>query len=128
MAGAYSPRALPGATVSTPVHWDELDGLDPAAFTVRSIPKRLDEIGDPWAGKQSSPGRIDTLLEWWERDLEAGWASCRSRPSSRRCRGSRRVCSPARRSRRTGTRTATRSTNEAQPMTSARSYPATVSS
>ena len=28
--------------------------------------------GDPWAGKQSSPGRIDTLLEWWERDLEAG--------------------------------------------------------
>ena len=72
MAGAYSPRALPGATVSTPVHWDELDGLDPAAFTVRSIPKRLDEIGDPWAGKQSSPGRIDTLLEWWERDLEAG--------------------------------------------------------
>mgnify|MGYP002040875322 FL=1 len=63
MAGAYSPRALPGATVSTPVHWDELDGLDPAAFTVRSIPKRLDEIGDPWAGKQSSPGRIDTLLE-----------------------------------------------------------------
>ena len=53
MAGAYSPRALPGATVSTPVHWDELDGLDPAAFTVRSIPKRLDEIGDPWAGKQS---------------------------------------------------------------------------
>lgn len=72
MAGAYSPRALPGATVSTPVHWDELDDLDPAGFTVRSIPKRLDEIGDPWAGKQDKPGRIDTLLEWWRRDLEAG--------------------------------------------------------
>ncbi|MDN3443106.1 non-homologous end-joining DNA ligase [Microbacterium sp. APC 3901] len=72
MAGAYSPRALAGATVSTPVHWDELDGLDPAEFTVRSIPRRLDEVGDPWAGKQDDPGRIDTLLEWWERDLEAG--------------------------------------------------------
>lgn len=72
MAGAYSPRALPEATVSTPVHWDELDGLDPQAFTVRSIPTRLAEIGDPWAGKQSAPGRIDTLLEWWERDKEAG--------------------------------------------------------
>ncbi len=72
MAGAYSPRALPGATVSTPVHWDELDDLDPAGFTVRSIPKRLDEVGDPWAGKQDKPGRIDTLLEWWQRDLEAG--------------------------------------------------------
>ena len=72
MAGAYSPRALPGATVSTPVHWDELDGLDPAVFTVRSIPKRLAEVGDPWAGKQDEPGRIDTLLEWWERDKAAG--------------------------------------------------------
>ncbi|WP_144876997.1 non-homologous end-joining DNA ligase [Microbacterium sp. 1.5R] len=72
MAGAYSPRALPKATVSTPVHWDELDGLDPSIFTVRSIPKRLDEIGDPWAEKQASPGRIDTLLEWWERDKANG--------------------------------------------------------
>src|SRR5690606_32955751 len=41
MAGAYSPRALAGATVSTPVEWDELDGLDPMAFTVRSVPQRL---------------------------------------------------------------------------------------
>ncbi|WP_217183039.1 non-homologous end-joining DNA ligase [Streptomyces sp. AC495_CC817] len=72
MAGAYSPRALPGATVSTPVHWEELDGLDPARFTVRSIPGRLAEIGDPWAGKQDDPGRIDTLLQWWERDKADG--------------------------------------------------------
>ncbi|MGO4489740.1 non-homologous end-joining DNA ligase [Microbacterium sp. 2RAF4] len=72
MAGAYSPRALPGATVSTPVAWEELDGLDPTVFTVRSIPKRLDDIGDPWASLQETPGRIDTLLEWWERDKENG--------------------------------------------------------
>src|SRR6478736_2020783 len=72
MAGAYSPRALPGATVSTPVAWEELDGLDPTRFTVRSVPQRLDEIGDPWADKQQKPGRIDTLLAWWERDVEDG--------------------------------------------------------
>ncbi|UJP08828.1 non-homologous end-joining DNA ligase [Microbacterium sp. KUDC0406] len=72
MAGAYSPRALPGAPVSTPVHWDELDDLDPKRFTVRSIPARLAEIGDPWAGMQDAPGRIDELLEWWERDVENG--------------------------------------------------------
>ncbi|MFK4791537.1 non-homologous end-joining DNA ligase [Microbacterium sp. ZW T5_56] len=72
MAGAYSPRALPTATVSTPITWDELDEVDPTAFTVRTIPARLAEIGDPWARFSATPGRIDTLLEWWERDLEAG--------------------------------------------------------
>jgi DNA ligase D len=72
MAGAYSPRALATATVSTPVTWDELDGVDPASFTVRSVPERLATVGDPWAGLLDRPGRIDTLLEWWQRDLDAG--------------------------------------------------------
>lgn len=73
MAGAYSPRALPTATVATPITWDELAaGVDPAAFTIRTVPGRLVEIGDPWADLQKKPGRIDTLLEWWERDLGDG--------------------------------------------------------
>ena len=37
MAGAYSPRALPDATVSTPITWDELPGVDPHAFTVHTV-------------------------------------------------------------------------------------------
>jgi DNA ligase D len=72
MAGAYSPRALPGATVSTPVDWEELDEVDPLAFTVRSVPERLAARGNPWAGFLDAPGRIDTLLGWWERDVAAG--------------------------------------------------------
>ncbi|UGS28271.1 non-homologous end-joining DNA ligase [Microbacterium resistens] len=72
MAGAYSPRALPWAPVSTPIHWDELDELDPTRFTVRTIPGRLAETADPWATLQDAPGRIDTLLQWWERDVDNG--------------------------------------------------------
>ncbi|MGX9348771.1 non-homologous end-joining DNA ligase [Microbacterium sp. KNMS] len=72
MAGAYSPRALPQATVSTPLSWDELDEVDPLALTVRTVPRRLEEVGDPWAAFGDAPARIDTLLEWWERDLADG--------------------------------------------------------
>jgi len=72
MAGAYSPRALPGATVSAPLEWDELADADPAAFTIRTMPERLAASGDPWASFGERPGRIDTLLSWWERDVADG--------------------------------------------------------
>ena len=73
IAGAYSPRALPAATVSTPVSWDELEaGVDPTAFTIRTVPDRLADVGDPWAGMADAAAGIGTLLEWWQRDLEAG--------------------------------------------------------
>jgi bifunctional non-homologous end joining protein LigD len=47
---AYSARARPGATVSTPLAWDELDTTDlRATFTVRSVPQRLARLrADPW--------------------------------------------------------------------------------
>jgi DNA ligase D-like protein (predicted polymerase) len=72
IAGAYSPRALPTATVSTPVTWDELDEVDPKAFTLRTVPQRLAETGDPWEHMHDEPGEIEVLLQWWQRDLDAG--------------------------------------------------------
>jgi DNA ligase D len=72
MAGAYSPRALAHAPVSCPLEWEELGNADPTSFTITTVPDRLRTIGDPWARLQEHPGRIDTLLAWWERDLAAG--------------------------------------------------------
>jgi DNA ligase D len=72
MAGAYSPRALAHAPVSTPITWDELPAVDPRLFTVLTVPSRLATVGDPWAGMSAKPGTIDVLLGWWERDLAAG--------------------------------------------------------
>jgi bifunctional non-homologous end joining protein LigD len=48
--GPYSTRAREGAPVATPLAWEELTPrLDPAAFNVSTIPKRLAKIhGDPW--------------------------------------------------------------------------------
>ena len=46
----YSTRARRGASVATPLAWDELSpSLDPAAFDVTTIPARLRQLrGDPW--------------------------------------------------------------------------------
>jgi bifunctional non-homologous end joining protein LigD len=46
----YSPRAREGAPVATPITWDELSSsLDPAAFTVATVPERLSrQRHDPW--------------------------------------------------------------------------------
>ena len=72
MAGAYSPRPLPHAPVSTPLEWAELQGADPRDFTVLTVPARLGRNGDPWERFADEPGDIAALLEWWNRDLASG--------------------------------------------------------
>jgi bifunctional non-homologous end joining protein LigD len=46
----YSTRPSPGATVATPIDWDELDdpGLRPDGFTIESVIDRLRTRGDPF--------------------------------------------------------------------------------
>lgn len=50
-AAPYSVRALPGAPVSTPLSWDEVEvgNLHPADFTIRTVPARLQQFGDLFA-------------------------------------------------------------------------------
>ncbi len=72
IASAYSVRGVPDATVSTPVHWEEIADVDPRDFTVQTVPARFAERGDLHAGIDDVAHRLDTLLEWAERDERAG--------------------------------------------------------
>lgn len=49
VAAAYAVRPLPGAPVSVPLEWSELDEFDPKRHTMRTIGERL-ALPDPWAG------------------------------------------------------------------------------
>ena len=69
---AYSVRPLPDARVSTPLHWEEVADCNPADFTILTVPKRFQEIGDPHAGMHASPGSLEALLERAAEDEAAG--------------------------------------------------------
>jgi bifunctional non-homologous end joining protein LigD len=47
ISAVYSVRPEPGATVSTPLTWDEVEaGVHPSDFTIASIHERLEDVGD----------------------------------------------------------------------------------
>jgi DNA ligase D-like protein (predicted polymerase) len=66
-ASAYSVRATRDARVSTPLHWDEVSGCRPEAFTVDTVSKRFTDIGDPWQGMDDAAGTLDALLDLAQR-------------------------------------------------------------
>jgi bifunctional non-homologous end joining protein LigD len=59
----YAVRALRGAPVAVPVHWDEVadTALRPQQFTLRKLEKRLED-GDPWEGMEHSARALPTAL------------------------------------------------------------------
>jgi DNA ligase D-like protein (predicted polymerase) len=63
VAGAYSVRPRPEATVSAPVTWEELFACRPEDFTLRTVPARFAAVGDPHGGIDESPCSLDALLE-----------------------------------------------------------------
>jgi bifunctional non-homologous end joining protein LigD len=50
-AAPYTVRAKPGAPVSAPCTWEELERgqVDPGTFTLRNMPERIEAVGDLWA-------------------------------------------------------------------------------
>jgi bifunctional non-homologous end joining protein LigD len=63
IASAYSVRPRPGAPVSTPLRWDEVnEKLDPAAFTMDVVLERIRKYSDLFAGVLTTKQRIDKAL------------------------------------------------------------------
>ncbi len=64
VAAAYSPRIRPGAPVSFPVPWHELDNVTPADFTVRTVVRQVGDR-DPWADlmPEAKPLPADLIQE-----------------------------------------------------------------
>jgi bifunctional non-homologous end joining protein LigD len=64
VAGVYSVRARPQPTVSTPLEWNEVDrALDPKAFTIDTVPERVQSVGNLWAKAMKRPNTLASIAE-----------------------------------------------------------------
>lgn len=64
LAAPYSARPKPGATVSTPLEWKEVNAkLNPGDFTIKTILKRLEKVGDLWKPVLGKGNNILKVLE-----------------------------------------------------------------
>jgi DNA ligase D len=70
--GAWCVRARPGAQVSTPFSWDDLDSIHPDDLTVATVPKRIADAGDPWAEMNGAHQSLEPALAMHERDRADG--------------------------------------------------------
>jgi len=59
----YSLRARAGATVATPLSWDELSAkTPPSTFTIATVPDRIARKKDPWAGYEGRRQRLTSAM------------------------------------------------------------------
>jgi bifunctional non-homologous end joining protein LigD len=64
IASVYSVRPRPGAPVSTPLRWSEVnDKLDPLAFTMSAVRERIRKHGDLFEGVLTTKQRLTDALK-----------------------------------------------------------------
>src|SRR3954463_9780278 len=66
VAAAYSVRPTGQATVSAPLAWSEVADCEPEDFTLVTMPKRFQRVGDCHAGIDQTPGSLERLLALFE--------------------------------------------------------------
>jgi DNA ligase D len=68
----WSVRARDHAPVSCGFPWGELDHVLPDRLTIREVPGRIAEHGDPWADMDDHPQSLEPLLAMVRADQAAG--------------------------------------------------------
>ena len=63
---AYLPRGVPGAPVSMPIGWDELQKIQPGDFTLENALARLAKRGDLWKNALEAKQNIEALINFWK--------------------------------------------------------------
>lgn len=71
VASAYSVRPKPDGRVSTPLDWDEVPDVEPADWTIATVPERF-RSKDPDAPIDGVVGSLDSLLELSLEDEQRG--------------------------------------------------------
>lgn len=101
MAAAYSVRATPDARVSCPLDWDEVAEVDPAAFTLKTMPLRLAQRGDPHESIDEVAHSLEPLLALVARHEEEGLGDAPWPPHFRKQPGEPTRAQPSRRRKKT---------------------------
>jgi DNA ligase D len=97
VASVYSVRNNPEGRVSCPIEWDEVADVDPADFTLATVPARYAEIGDPGAAIDEISYSLDALLELAARDEAEGLGDEPWPPHFPKAKGEPRRVAPSRR-------------------------------
>ena len=63
-AATYTVRAKPGAPVSAPCTWEEVESgeVHPKSFTLRTMEKRINEVGDLWSSLLKSKRSLSRAI------------------------------------------------------------------
>jgi bifunctional non-homologous end joining protein LigD len=90
-AAVYAVRPKPGAPVSAPCTWQEIESeaAEPRTFTLRTIPARIAAVGDLWAGIEERRCSLGAALKTLEGlltddDWNESMAATTRRPTSRK--------------------------------------------
>lgn len=94
LASIYSPRVAPEATISVPLHWDELYDVYPTDFTMDTVPELLADRGDLWHDILKHKNDLEKLLrkeqahQSTKGDIAAAMIAVAEKPPAKRRRSS----------------------------------------